>query len=343
MAYLYYSTRVRLDAYKPIQNLNKEIKQREESLSEAKTEHEELKTEIAKLSKELAVLNEESHLTSSGFFKAKYDFKISKEFEDKLQEVRQQQKLLIQNSKAIVSDTEWMVSGSKALGKKMTDRNVKLGLSAFNAQCDNEILKVQFSTIDKSEDKISQIRDGINKLLEPNSLQITDNFYHLKLEELHLVFSAQERIKKDQDEQRLKLAKLKAAEENPGEHGFIYILSNIGVLGEDVYKIGMTKKLDPIAHIHQMSDDNLPYDFDIHAVIQSDEAASVLNLLHQELAPKRLNKVNLHKDFFKANLGEIEVLCRKHLSVDFKLNPTTEAKDWRQTVALSKSEKKKAA
>ena len=98
MAYLYFSTRGRLDSYKPLTDLNKEIKEREQSLSEAKTEHEELKSEIAKLSKELTLLNEDSNLASSGFYKIKYDFKTSKEYEEKLEDVRHQQKLLIQNS-----------------------------------------------------------------------------------------------------------------------------------------------------------------------------------------------------------------------------------------------------
>lgn len=343
MAYLYFATRTKLEAYKPIIDLNSEIKKQEESLHEAKTEYEDLKSSVSSLSKELNLLNEDSHLASSGFYKIKYDFQTSKEYEDKLFDNRRQQKELIQNGKAIICETEWMVSGSKALGRKMTERNIKLGLSAFNVQCDNEILKVQFSNIGRAEEKMGQIRDSINKLLEPNSCQITDTFYNLKLEELHLVYAAHEKAKQEETEERLKIAKIKEEGQSSAGLGFVYILSNIGVFGEDVYKIGMTKHLNPMAYIQKMSDLSLPFDYDIHALIQSDDAVNLVSLLHQEFAAKRINKVNRHKDFFKLNLGEIEAACRKYHKGDFKINTITEAKEWRQSVAMSKSEKKKAA
>ena len=343
MAYLYFATHDKLESYKPIIDLNGEIKKREHSLKEAQTEYEELKVRIKTLSKELTLLNEDSHLASSGFYKIKYDFQVSKDFENKLYEVRQQQKQLIQSGKAIICETEWLVSGSKALGKKMTERNIKLGLSAFNVQCDNEILKIQFSSIGRAEEKMGQIRDSINKLLEPNSCQITVKFFELKLEELHLVYAAQEKIKKEQNEERLKTARLLSEAQQPSTLGFVYILSNMGVFGEDIYKIGMTRQPNPLTHILEMSDESLPFCYDVHALIQSDDAAGLLKLLHHELASKRINKMNLHKDFFKLNLGEIEAACRKLHKGDFKLNPTAEAKEWRQSLAASKSEKKKAA
>jgi cell division protein FtsB len=73
MAYLYFSTRSKLEAYKPILDLNHEIKQREQSLSEAQTEYEELKKNIDQLSQQLTLLNEDSHLASSGFYQIKYN------------------------------------------------------------------------------------------------------------------------------------------------------------------------------------------------------------------------------------------------------------------------------
>ncbi|MBC7457255.1 MAG: GIY-YIG nuclease family protein, partial [Bdellovibrionaceae bacterium] len=184
---------------------------------------------------------------------------------------------------------------------------------------------------------------SINKLLEPNSCQITDNFYKLKLEEMHLVYAAHEKINLEQNEERLKLAKFKEEGQSPADLGYVYILSNIGVLGEDVYKIGMTKRQNPVAYINEMSDNSVPFSYDIHAVIQSDDAVALAKLLHQEFAAKRINKLNMHKDFFKVNLGEIEAACRKYHKGDFKLNPICEAKEWRQSVAIAKSEKKKAA
>ncbi len=343
LAYLYYTAKVRLQSYKPMINLNTELKKQEESLAEAKEEYEEIKKSITQLSRQLTLLNEESHLASSGFYHIKYDFQNSKDYEVKLTEVREQQKILIQNGKAIICETDWVVSGSKALGKKMTERNIKLGLSAFNVQCDNEILKVQFSTIGRAEEKMEQIRESINKLLEPNSCQVTDNFFQLKLEELHLVYAAHEKDKQEQNELRLKQSKMKSGPQNAGTSGSIYVLSNLGGLGENIFKIGMTKNSDPVSFIRQLGDESLPFDFDFHGMIYSDQAEALIGVLHQELRPRRVNLMNQHKDFFNTSLSEIEELCRKHYKKEFKLTAAFEAKEWRQTMAIHKSDKKKAA
>jgi hypothetical protein len=81
--------------------------------------------------------------------------------------------------------------------------------------------------------------------------------------------------------------------------GNVYVISNIGSFGEDVFKIGMTRRLDPMDRIYELSDASVPFDFDVHAIIQSDDAPKLESDLHKEFDSYRVNKVNFRKEFFR--------------------------------------------
>jgi hypothetical protein len=115
--------------------------------------------------------------------------------------------------------------------------------------------------------------------------------------------------------------------------GHVYIISNIGSFGENVYKIGMTRRLDPMERIHELSDASVPFAFDVHAVIFSDDAPSLENELHKHFDARRLNLVNLRKEFFCVTLDEIsEVVRWKH--ADILITKVAEARDYRRSAAL---------
>ena len=123
--------------------------------------------------------------------------------------------------------------------------------------------------------------------------------------------------------------------------GHVYVISNLGSFGENVYKIGMTRRLDPIDRVDELSDASVPFDFDIHALIQSDDAPTLERILHEEFNNSRLNKVNERKEFFKVDLKEIEKAIKNHHQSEFKLTLVAEAKEWRQTVAQASSVEEK--
>ncbi|MDR2055656.1 MAG: DUF4041 domain-containing protein [Desulfovibrio sp.] len=87
--------------------------------------------------------------------------------------------------------------------------------------------------------------------------------------------------------------------------GHVYVISNIGSFGEDVYKIGLTRRLDPEERVKELGDASVPFSFDIHALIASDDAPALENTLHKEFDARRVNAVNPRKEFFNVSLEEI--------------------------------------
>ena len=86
----------------------------------------------------------------------------------------------------------------------------------------------------------------------------------------------------------------------------VYIISNIGSFGENVYKIGMTRRLDPVERVDELGDASVPFNFDIHAMIFTDDAPKLENALHQAFDHKKLNRVNKRREFFNVTLEEIK-------------------------------------
>jgi len=108
--------------------------------------------------------------------------------------------------------------------------------------------------------------------------------------------------------------------------GYVYIISNIGAFGENVYKIGMTRRLDPQERVDELGDASVPFKFDIHAMIFSDDAPSLENALHHAFENRRLNKVNTRKEFFRVTLDEIKEVVKANYdkTAEFIELPTAE-------------------
>lgn len=96
-----------------------------------------------------------------------------------------------------------------------------------------------------------------------------------------------------------------------GKAGTVYIISNIGSFGEDVFKVGMTRRLEPQDRVNELGDASVPFPFDVHSFIFSEDAVSLETALHKELNAKRVNKVNLRKEFFRVSLDELEKLVER--------------------------------
>jgi len=116
--------------------------------------------------------------------------------------------------------------------------------------------------------------------------------------------------------------------------GHIYVISNIGSFGEDVYKIGMTRRLDPLDRIKELGDASVPFQFDIHAIIYSENAPQLEYELHKRFNEKRLNRINGRKEFFKISLEEIETFIKGHSSAEIQFTKLAEAKEFRETLNL---------
>jgi len=158
---------------------------------------------------------------------------------------------------------------------------------------------------------------------------------------------AEARDKHSEEVQRLQ-ARLAEAEEKSRramsmaqqtKAGNVYVISNIGSLGESVFKIGMTRRLEPLDRVRELGDASVPFPFDVHMMISCDDAPSLENALHRELHKLRINKTNPRKEFFKVDL---ETICRivraHHGEVAYVADP--EALEYRQSLSMSEEDSK---
>lgn len=121
-----------------------------------------------------------------------------------------------------------------------------------------------------------------------------------------------------------------------GKAGFVYIISNLGSFGDNVFKIGMTRRLDPQDRIDELSNASVPFKFDVHSFIFSEDAVSLENALHKRLDKKRMNKITTKKEFFRCNIDELESLV-------YEIQPTASfiktmlAEQYRMSLEIEKN------
>lgn len=380
-------------------NIQKEIDTESVNLKKLKDDYKDKRALYEKLLTEIEILEEDLEYISFGVYKPHFDFDTSERYQAQINENRSKQKEIIKNKQAAVCHTEWTVSGSKTEGRKMTNRNIKLMLRAFNNECDSAVLKVKWNNVQKMEERIRKAHEAINKLGEPNQIIITTPYLNLKLEELWLAHEYQEKLYEEKEEQRRireqireeekvqkeiekqqreaeqdeeryqkaleeaqkevnkakgkeleklndKIALLQKQLEEAHEKkeralsraqmtksGHVYVISNIGSFGEDVFKIGMTRRLEPLDRVRELGDASVPFLFDVHAMIFSEDAPALENELHKTFHEKRLNMVNLRREFFDVSLDEIEkVVLDNHGEIEF--TKLAEAKEYRETLAI---------
>ncbi len=116
--------------------------------------------------------------------------------------------------------------------------------------------------------------------------------------------------------------------------GFVYIISNIGSFGENIYKIGMTRRLEPMDRIKELSSASVPFEFDVHAMIFSEDAPKLETALHNYFDNRRVNKVNERKEFFNVTLNEIEKVVKENHNATVTFTKTALAEQYRQTLKL---------
>jgi hypothetical protein len=114
--------------------------------------------------------------------------------------------------------------------------------------------------------------------------------------------------------------------------GYVYVISNIGSFGEDVVKIGLTRRLDPEDRVRELGDASVPFSFDTHAMIYSEEAPALEAALHREFADRRVNDANLRKEFFRVSLDEVEAAVER-LAPSASFFKDRQAQEWHETLA----------
>lgn len=116
--------------------------------------------------------------------------------------------------------------------------------------------------------------------------------------------------------------------------GHVYIISNIGSFGENVFKIGMTRRLEPLDRVKELGDASVPFSFDVHAMLYSEDAPSLEKELHRKFEFDAVNKVNFRKEFFRTTLAQIKQAVKLQNITDIHWTMKAEAAEYRESVAI---------
>lgn len=189
----------------------------------------------------------------------------------------------------------------------------------------------QKSKIEKDQ---AQCSKEMNKLISYMQKTENDIEKQLYIDKIHELEEKLKSLEKDKETVLEREANARA--------GYVYIISNIGSFGSDVYKIGMTRRLEPMDRIKELSSASVPFDFDVHAMIFSDNAPELENLLHKKFEKNSVNRVNCRKEFFKVSIDEIEDVVIKEYNNTVKFTKVPVADQYRETLRIIEAEKEPA-
>ncbi len=119
--------------------------------------------------------------------------------------------------------------------------------------------------------------------------------------------------------------------------GYVYIISNLGSFGENIYKIGMTRRLDPMDRIDELGDASVPFKFDVHAMIFTEDAPGLEAALHRAFESRKLNMINHRREFFRVSLDEIKKVVRENYDKTVEFIDVPDAEQYRQSLLIQKN------
>lgn len=179
----------------------------------------------------------------------------------------------------------------------------------------------------KLDKDYSQFSNEINKLItymQKTQNDVEKQLYIDKIREL------EERLKGIEKEKEDVLER-----EANARAGFVYIISNIGSFGENIYKIGMTRRLEPMERIKELSSASVPFSFDVHAMIFSPDAPTLETSLHHYFSKHSVNKINPRKEFFKISIDDIEAYIKENYNSLVEFTKIPVAHEYRQSLQIA--------
>ena len=186
---------------------------------------------------------------------------------------------------------------------------------------ERKALEEQKKQVEKEESKYKNEIDIVTE-----QMKSADSEHLAELQKRIEELQAQLKAVEDKKEDIIKLQN--------GKAGYVYVISNLGSFGDHVFKVGMTRRLEPMDRVKELGDASVPFSFDVHSFIFSDDAVSLENALHKELHDKRVNKINSRKEFFNISIDEIEELVYKYQPTA-EFNKTMLAEEYKQGLSLS--------
>lgn len=198
-------------------------------------------------------------------------------------------------------------------------------------------IKEQMMEEAKAQKEIEEQRKRIEKDLQQHVGEINRLMKYLQKTQIEVEKQLYlDKIKELEDKVKLlevDKETVRAREEN-AKAGFVYIISNIGSFGEGIYKIGMTRRLEPMDRIHELSSASVPFEFDVHAMIFSSDAPELENMLHKHFSENAVNKVNPRKEFYNVDIDEIERVVKDNYNDTVQFTKIPIAREYRQSLNM---------
>jgi len=190
---------------------------------------------------------------------------------------------------------------------------------------------------EREEDKVRQEAEEMQKEAEKEELIKSAAIADLekkmseKSDAERATFQDQlDRLKAELEEAQQKFERAKSRAQET-KQGHVYVISNIGSFGEGVLKIGMTRRMEPMDRVKELGDASVPFTFDVHALIESDDAPNLESILHKVFDNRRVNRVNRRKEYFNVNLDDIEKELLK-LDINALINKVASADEFYQSM-----------
>jgi len=186
-------------------------------------------------------------------------------------------------------------------------------------------LKEERKKVEKEEKKYKTEMESIEKQIKTNG-------------DDDLIKQLEARLKELENQlEEVEVQKEEITSLQNGKAGYVYVISNIGSFGEEIFKVGMTRRLNPMDRVRELGDASVPFRFDVHSFIFSDDASSLETQLHVQLEDNRVNKVNSRKEFFKIPLDEIEEIV-SDVDPTAEFTRTILAEEYKQSLEIIESE-----
>lgn len=186
-------------------------------------------------------------------------------------------------------------------------------------------LKEQRKNIDKERKHYEQALSNINKQLSSSSDEDIEDLNKKKEEIIQSLSDIDTKIKNiDYREANQKA-------------GYVYVISNIGSFGEGIYKIGMTRRLNPQERVDELGDASVPFKFDVHAMIFSEDAPALETKLHKAFEDRKLNLVNQRREFFKVSLDEIKDVVKNNFDKTVEFVEVPDADQYRISLKMKEA------
>lgn len=267
-------------------------------------------------------------------YNLKYD-KLEKSIEDVKKLTDKYMKIAMDGNQSIVStmrkfigEIEYLFIKSVEIEyeyyvqkEKQREEQAKLREQMKQEAEEKKLLEQQKKQIEKEEGKYQAEIEKVEEIINSTEDEEKLNKLQEKIEELknHL---------KLVNEKKEEITKLQN-----GKAGYVYVISNLGSFGDRVFKIGMTRRLNPIDRINELSGASVPFTFDVHSFIFSDDAVGLEQKMHEILNDNRVNKINLRKEFFNISIDELEKIVQD-IDPSAEFNKTMVAEQYRQSLSI---------